>query len=165
MRRLLLLLPLALALGGCSPKPEPFLAVRMTGDRPAIVVADCARDEISYVSVNETSSSSSRPATPGPGVEWVAGAPPKSAVPAPAEVVPFDVPEGWAGESLHLNHFREGVEYYVSGGLGGVGMVTFTLADLRALAPGQVLAPTGYSDQHVVTEDEFQKAARDFCDD
>jgi hypothetical protein len=165
MRRQLLLLPLVLALGGCSPNPDPFLALRMTGDRPAIVVADCARDEMFYVSVNETSSASAPPTTVGPGVEWVVGAPPRSGVPAPAEVIPFDVPEGWAGESLRLDHFREGVEYYVSGGPANIGLLTFTLADLRALAPGQVLAPTGYNKKHVVTDDEFQKAARKFCAD
>jgi hypothetical protein len=48
--------------------------------------------------------------------------------------------------------------------MGDVASLSFTLAQLRALAPGEVLAATGYAGQHVVSEGDFQAAARKFCD-
>ena len=153
-----------LGLAACSPDPHPYLALTMLDDRPVLLIAACARSEIEYITLRESNTESvewsvaSPLSTPGPNGVKV------PTVDAPARIVFFDQPSGWLMRQETLRAFRADTEYLVHGGLANVGSLEFTVAQLRELAPGKVLTAVGYSDQHVVTEAEFEEAAQEDCD-
>ncbi|MEU4621045.1 hypothetical protein AB0G04_13830 [Actinoplanes sp. NPDC023801] len=168
-------------LSACSPDPDPLFALAMVGDRATVLIAECARAQIDYVAVWERADPAS-PVPQQPGapdgrtdkwIEWHVESPRKpvpsstlktSAVDAPAQVTLLETPPGWVITRDELTELREGVEYHLSGGLGKIGSLDFTLARLRELPPGDVLTATGYLEQHVVPEAEFQAEARKHCD-
>jgi hypothetical protein len=83
-------------------------------------------------------------------------------------MVLLEAPEGgWTvNPNSELRKLREDTGYVVTGSFRNIASVRFTLADLRAMKPGEVLTATGYIDQHVVPEADFQEAAADEgCDD
>src|SRR5262245_33620298 len=94
---------LLLGLAACSPDPDPYLALTMAGDRPKVLVAECARDQLSYVIV-EVSTRASAP--PDPAI-WSVESPLRPVDPdspdgvkvattgAPDKITFFDVPPGW----------------------------------------------------------------------
>lgn len=156
-----------LGLAGCTPDPHPYLALSMAGGRPTILVAECARSAISYVTVRESSPAAS------PAAQWQVASPVGTPGPggvrerladAPARITLFETPPGWLVQRETLREVREDAEYSVSGGTANAGSLTFTVAQLRDLAPGTVLTAVGYRDQHVVSEGAFEKAAQKDCD-
>jgi hypothetical protein len=83
------------------------------------------------------------------------------------EVQLFTVPKGWTTVPLEnsLNALAPGATYGVAAydeGRGALDIV-FTLADLTALPPGQVLVGDGASRRHSVAESTFRADARDAC--
>jgi hypothetical protein len=86
---------------------------------------------------------------------------------AAGEVPLFTVPKGWTTVTLEnsLNDFTPGSTYGVTAfdrGRDAVS-ITFTLADLTALAPGQVLVGGVVSHRYAVAESTFRADARDAC--
>jgi hypothetical protein len=159
-------------LAGCSPKEEPFIAVTVVGDQPAVLIAECARDEVNSVNIWEERSATAT-ASPGDLPAWavmswvdrVDASPERPVVPAPARITFFDVPPGWrvVGSEDTLHEFRDGQVYVVSAGPPRSILLTFTLAQLRGMAPGDVL--TSVNSQHeVVSEARFQEVAGESCD-
>jgi hypothetical protein len=164
-----------LGLTGCAPEPDPYSALAMVDDRPTLLIAECARSGIGYVTLWERASAASPvPATIPPRYpEWSVESPRSTPGPngirrstedAPARLTFFEKPSDWLISKETLRAFREDAEYHVHGGLGNVASLEFTLARLRELAPGEVLTAVGYRDQHVVSEAEFEEAAQKVCD-
>ncbi|MCA2211576.1 hypothetical protein [Jidongwangia harbinensis] len=164
-----------LGLAGCSPDPHPYIALAMVDGRPTVLVAACARGELSYVTLAEREDTTS----PAPSDvrhrprEWSVGAPLSAPGPdgvrspvatAPARIALFERPSDWLISRETLREFRDGAEYRVYGGPANVATLEFTVARLRELAPGTVLTGVGYRDQHVVSEPTFEKAAEKDCD-
>jgi hypothetical protein len=163
------------ALAGCSPDPHPYLALTMVDDRPTLLIAECARSEIWYITLSErgnTTSSVPTGARP-PSLQWSVASPLSTPAPngvrnptaaAPARIAFFETPSSWLIRQETLREFREDAEYLVHGGGTNVASLEFSVARLRELAPGTVLTAVGYRDQHVVSEAEFEKAAQEDCD-
>ncbi|BCY08153.1 hypothetical protein [Actinoplanes sp. L3-i22] len=159
-----------LSLTACGPKANPYFALVMADGKPTVLIAECARDGIDYVTLWESGTSTAPPAT---RVEWSVEAPTSplpsstirvSTVEAPARITLLETPPEWLNQRDTLPELRDGVEYYLSGGLSNPGSLTFTLAQLRAMAPGEVLTVTGYTEQHVVPEKDWRSAADQACD-
>ncbi|GLW34868.1 hypothetical protein [Actinoplanes regularis] len=152
-----------LGLTGCSPEPDPYFALRMTDGKPTLLIAECALTRIDYISIWEHGrTGASGTASP----EWQVDSPLRpipsttiktSAVDAPAQVTLLEVPPGWFTQKDTLRELRDGTEYYLSGGLANVGSLSFTLAQLNALAPGDVL--TSFRKKQVVTEQTWREKA------
>ena len=170
--RAVLGIAVVLGLAGCTPDPHPYIAVTIVDDRPTLLVAECARTRIEYVTLSERDDSTS----PSPGRarhEWSVASPLSTPGPdgvrnptavAPARITFFVNPPSWLVRSKTLRAFREDTEYRVDSGVANVGSLTFTLARLRKLEPGKVITAVGYLDQHAVSEADFEKAARKDCD-
>ncbi|WP_203780523.1 hypothetical protein [Paractinoplanes rishiriensis] len=165
-----------LALGGCSPEPNPFLAVVLVDDRPTLVVANCALNRVESVTLWEIDRDASpAPATepgPPPYPDWRVWAPvppaSRGALPASLPDAPARLellgppPPGWqAGADNSLREFREDREYHVFAS-SRTAAVDFTLARLRQLKAGEVLSAVNY-DERVESEEDFQKRAGKFC--
>jgi hypothetical protein len=164
-----------LGLAGCSPDPHPYLALTMADDRPTLLIAECARSGVWYVTLGELDSPTS-PAPTGsqpPSLEWSVASPLSTPGPngvkhptavAPARITFFEKPSSWLVQRETLRTFREDAEYFVHGGSSNVASLEFSVARLRELAPGMVLTAVGYQDQHVVSDADFEKAAQKDCD-
>lgn len=172
-----LALPLtgALALTGltaCTPDRDPFFAVLMKDRKPTLLVAECARGGVDLVYVWETVGNAS-PAMGSLDPKWQVHSPtdgfPTNAatavdVDAPATITLLETPPGWLVGDDSLGRFREDAEYLVGGGMiGNIGGVKFTLTQLRALPPGQVLTITGYEEQTQQSTADWAKDAKDSC--
>jgi hypothetical protein len=164
-----------LGMAGCSPDPHPYFALVMVGDRPTLLIAECARAEIEYVTLWERDNTASlAPASsPSQPLEWSVASPLSTPAPdgvkfpttdAPARIAFFEKPSSWLIRKETLRAFRDDAEYHVSGGLAHVASLDFTVARLRELAPGKVLTAVGHSGQHVMSEAEFAQAAQKDCD-
>jgi hypothetical protein len=163
-----------LGLAGCSPDPHPYLALTMVDDRPTLLIAACARSQVSYITLRESDKTVS-PAPTGSqpsSREWSVASPLSTPAPngvkhptaaAPAQITLFERPSSWLITQETMRAFREDAEYRVNGGLANVASLEFTVALLRELAPGTVLTGVGYQDQHVVSEAKFEKAAQKDC--
>jgi hypothetical protein len=154
-----------LGLAGCSPDPHPYLALTMVNDRPTLLIAACARSQVSSITLSESDNTVAR--------EWSVAAPLSTPAPngvkhptvaAPARIALFEKPSSWLIRQETMRAFRDDAEYRVHGGLANVASLEFTVARLRELAPGMVLTGVGYQDQHVVPEADFEKAAQKDCD-
>lgn len=154
-----------LSLAGCSPDPHPYLALTMVNDRPTLLIAACARSQVSYLTLSESDNTVAR--------EWSVASPLSTPAPdgvkhptavAPAQIALLERPSRWLIRQETLRAFREDTEYHVHGGSANVASLEFTVGLLRELAPGKVLTGVGYQDQHVVSEAEFEEAAQKDCD-
>jgi len=164
-----------LGLAGCSPDPHPYLALTMVDDRPTLLIAECARSQVSYITLWEGDNTTSPAPTRSrsQALEWSVASPLSTPAPngvkdptaaAPARIAFFERPSNWLIRQETLRAFRADAEYSVHGGSTNVASLEFTVARLRELAPGTVLTAVGYRDQHVVSEAEFERAAQKDCD-
>jgi hypothetical protein len=169
----LLVLSLALpTLAGCSPPSRPLLALTYTGDRPAVLIEDCAEHGISVVWVYERherppQSSGASPTANPLGLEWQVSpyrpTDPRTKVAVPDRTDMFAEPPRWVTQKDTLKELADDQEYVLQGG-GRASALSFTLAGLRDLPAGRVLATTDREKGRITTEQDFRERARKSCD-
>ena len=149
---LALLSPLA----GCTPADRPVTALRLVDGRPTLLIESCPDFRVDSVSVY-----------PDPGadaVEWEIDA---DGTPADSAEIPLlTSPPGWSVRQRTLTSLAPGTEYGLSAFADADRTVPihFTLADLEALGPDEVLVGERPSGSKVVSEADFREKAGDSCD-
>lgn len=171
----LAMVPVLGLLTGCSPAPQPLLALAVRDGRPIAVLMDCYDyDQDLSVSLDAEES-----AQPGVSPDWVvtgagAGKPVEVAllsdVPNGRSTLSPDpgvTPQSWAWDPVggRLSELRPGVRYRLSGfsGTSPVLGVEFTTADLERIGADQVLAPRDYRTLRIMDREVFLDRARDRC--
>jgi hypothetical protein len=148
---LALLSPLA----ACTPADQPVTALRLVDGRPTLLVLACPNFNVDSVSVY--------PGSGADAFEWEINA---DGEPANAAEIPLlTSPEGWSVREASLTALTPGTEYGVSAfdDARRAVPIHFTLADLEALGPDDVLVGERPSGSKVVSEADFREKAGDSC--
>ncbi|WP_223874494.1 hypothetical protein [Salinispora fenicalii] len=146
----LLVLATAAGLAGCTPAPLPVAALRNIDGAAVLVLADCPTFTATSVSVYPVGSTTSG--------KWRISQDTRELV---GEVPLFQVPSGWELDQQTLDAFQPGQEYSVAvyGRAERARPIKFTLAQLAALGPDQVLVDRG----EAVSLTRFRDQARRKC--
>lgn len=146
-------------LSACTPADRPLTALRYVDGRPTLLVVACPDFQLDSLAVYPDGG----PAASASTIEWQilreSGAPPDQIT------LLGPPPTGWAAKQTSLTAFTPGQEYGVSAfdGADSAVPIHFTLADLEALAPGQVLVGKPASKRKAVSESTFRDDAGDSC--
>lgn len=152
----------ATMLSGCSPAPEPMVALSMANGKPVAIFVAC-NSSLAILHVYEND-----PARrPAGGSSSEATAPiwtVRSQAPQlVTEVTLFEAPPGWEVTESTLTGLDPGVHYSAGGvSLRHAVQVDFTTSDLEALGPDQVFSAdrrhTG-----ALARTAFESAAKNLC--
>ncbi len=148
-------LAIAASLSACTPAPKPVTAMRLAAGQPTLLVVSCPDFQIDYVSVYLVTETSPRAA-------WVIN---REGGAVPVEVGLLEAPPGWSVSDRSLGALADGAEYSAVAYDQARPSVTihFTLAELAALGPDQVLVGKPASEREAVSEASFRKKARESC--
>jgi hypothetical protein len=148
-------------LAACTPAARPLVAVRAVDGRPTALLAVCDDFRIDAVRIYPNSrEASASPATGQRRLERVGSSVPESLDlfgPAPA---------GWSAAVTELSAMEPGQTYTLAASDQGVqaqAVPLFTLADLTALGPDEVLVRGDHLDHKKTTEKDFRDHAADSC--
>ncbi|MGV9211618.1 hypothetical protein ACTFTM_07125 [Micromonospora sp. RB23] len=151
------ILVVAAALAGmsaCSPADKEVLAVRAVDGRPVLLFAECAVFELERISVFTID--------PTPAASWTIDRMGDAEV---TSVTVFELPPGWTVDEQTLVAFDPAVEYSAAayGTQRNAVPVHFTLDELTALGPEDVLVGEAAGRRKAVTETAFRKRAEKTC--
>ena len=143
-------------LSACGPAAKPVVALNYAGGRPTALIVSCPGFKIDSVYVNDIT-------TPSATDKWSLSTQENA---APAQITLLDAPPGWTVKTDTIKTFEAAKKYMVvpfaSPG-GPATSVAFTVAQLQALKPGQVLISKGNSQSAAVSEKKFRDEAADSC--
>ncbi|WBB69526.1 hypothetical protein [Micromonospora sp. WMMD812] len=141
-------------LAACTPAAKRVAALRSVDGHPTLLVAACDGFEADGVSVSTVGVT--------PRVQWDVD---RDTGAASTEVRLLQLPAGWTVTEGTLTAFEPGREYTVSAADGGETSfpVHFTVEELAALAPDQVLVGEAAGERKAVTESEFRREAKESC--
>jgi hypothetical protein len=144
-------------LSACTPADKPLTALRNVDGRPTLLVLSCPDFELDSLSVYPD------PAGTGAATEWEID---RAGGAVPESITLLEPPPGWTATQTTLTALDPAAGYSVSGfddGADSTVPIHFTLADLTALAPDQVLIGKPASRREAVSEKEFREDAKDSC--
>ncbi|PTA46163.1 hypothetical protein [Micromonospora sp. RP3T] len=138
----------------CSPAAKRVTAMRQVDGQPTMLIVGCDTFDADRVSVSTEGVS--------PPMQWDTDRGTGGAV---DEVRLLQSPSGWTVDGQTLTAFQPGTEYTASAFDSGhrTVAVRFTLAELAALLPDQVLVGEPGGKRKAVTEDAFRRAAKKSC--
>jgi hypothetical protein len=142
-------------LAGCTPANKPVTALRWVNGHAVLLIA-CPTMPSDRISVYLNSGS--------PSTAWTIDRAAQAGG-LPGQVTLFEAPGGWTVSDGSLTALQPGVRYdvWVLGHAKSV-PITFTVADLTALAGDQVLVGEPASRSKVVSESTFRADAKKACD-
>jgi hypothetical protein len=143
-------------LTACGPAAKPVVALNYAGGRPTAVIVSCPGFKIDNFSVADSTTFSSKDT-------WSAQTKDNT---APAQITLLVAPQGWTVTAQTLTAFEAGGKYEAMGYANladPATSVTFTVDQLKALKPGQVLVSEGNSKSVAVSEKKFRADAADAC--
>jgi hypothetical protein len=141
-------------MSACSPADKEVLAVRAVDGRPVLLFAECAVFEMERISVFTIE--------PTPAASWTIDREGGAEV---TSVTVFELPSGWTVDEQTLVAFDPVAEYSAAayGTQRDAIPVHFTLNELTALGPGDVLVGEAAGKRKAVTETAFRKRAEKTC--
>jgi hypothetical protein len=153
-------------LASCSPAARPLIALRAVDGRPTILMASCDDFRIRSISVfPDSAGPTASVSTDRRRLERVDSPPAANAEPESLDLFGAP-PAGWTTAEAGLTGFTAGQSYTVAAydrGRPAESVSLFTLADLSALGPDQVLVGDDRADHKATTEKEFRRKAADSC--
>jgi hypothetical protein len=151
-------------LAACSPADKKVTALHHVDGHPTVRIGPCADFGTKRISVYSVGAS--------PEVQWTvrrddgfAGSKVQRGAAAPAEVQLLQAPPGWVIVNESLTEFAPGAQYAVSvyGDGGSTVPIQFTVEELAALKPNQVLVGRYSSKREAITESKFRREAEKSC--
>jgi hypothetical protein len=143
-------------LTACGPAAKSVAALTYAGGKPTLVIENCSNFKIDNVYVSDITTESARDT-------WSANGPDRS---GPAQITLLEAPAGWTVSSQTLTAFEVNGKYAVQSfahQADPASMVAFTVGQLKALRPGQVLISKGNNQSVAVSEKKFRKDAKAAC--
>jgi hypothetical protein len=144
-----------LGVAGCTPADRPVVAVAYADGTPVARIVSCDDFVVNSIYVSDVTT---EPAT----AEWNATS---DGGTVPETITLLQAPSGWSVSTDTLTGFETGRKYSVNAYAKSKGVVPvhFTLDELKELKAGQVMIGKHQSKSAVVSEQEFQDAAKDSC--
>ena len=144
-----------IGLTGCTPAELPVTALSYVDGRPVLLIADCAEFDTRRISVFTVGAT--------PAARWRAD---REQGVAPEEVPLLELPQGWTVDEDTLTTFDPGTDYKVGtfGASRRAVFIGFTVDQLEALSPGQVLVGEAVGKGKAVSASRFRSKAKKACD-
>jgi hypothetical protein len=143
-------------LTACGPAAKPVVALNYAGGRPTAVIVSCSGFKIDNIYVNDITTFSAK-------AKWSAQTKDHA---GPAQITLLVAPPGWTVTADTLPAFEASGKYEVvpfANLADPATSVAFTVDQLKALKPGQVLVSKGNSKSVAVSEKKFRSDAADAC--
>ena len=155
----------------CTPAPRFVAALNYAGGKPTALLVNCPDFTIDSIYVSEITTDSTR-------VTWIASGPgrarPSHAGPSragsgragPAQITLLQAPAGWTVEDQTLTSFDVARKYEAqpfSSTDDSGNVVSFTIDQLKALKPGEVLVNNARNEPLTISETKFRTAAEADC--
>jgi hypothetical protein len=152
-------------LPACTPAERPVTALRLVDGHPTLVIESCPDFHVDGVRVFTTDPS------PAPGgvssaaatrQRWVAD---RTGGSVPGELRLLEASPGWSVSERSLTAFAPGKEYvaWAFDQAAAAVSINFTLAELAALGPDDVLVGRPSSKRAAVSESRFREEAKESC--
>jgi hypothetical protein len=143
-------------LPACTPPEKAVTALRLVDGHPTLLILSCSDFQIDSVSVYQDDDSVS------PRPVWRIR---REGGPVPGQLRLLQTPAGWSATEESLSTLRPGTEYGIAAFAEARPAVpiNFTLAELDALGPDQVLVGKSASRREAVSESAFRKKAKRSC--
>lgn len=146
-------------LSGCTPADEPVTALRNVDGHPTLLIVSCSEVQIDRVSVFGEGSTQNGTFQSGP--KWTVGDLRRQ---IGGEVRLLDPSTSLPVVEGDLTEFTPGAEYTVAAyGDPDTIPIRFTVEEVAALAPGQVLVAPRPGERKAVSQSTFEKKARESC--
>jgi hypothetical protein len=143
-------------LTACGPAAKSVAALNYAGGKPTVLIENCADFKIDNLYVSDITTESAR-------ATWSAKGPDH---PGPAQITMLEAPAGWTVTSQTLTSFDVNGKYAAQPFAhlaDPATTVAFTVGQLKALGPGQVLISKGNNKSVAVSEKKFRKDAKAAC--
>jgi hypothetical protein len=143
-------------LTACGPAAKPVVALNYAGDRPTAVIVSCPGFKIDNFYVDDITTFDAK-------AKWKIQTKDNA---APAQITLLVAPPGWMVLAETLTAFEAARKYEVvpfANLADPATSVAFTVDQLKALPPGQVLISKGNSKSAAVSEKKFRADAADAC--
>ncbi|MDG4779522.1 hypothetical protein O7614_07690 [Micromonospora sp. WMMD961] len=141
-------------LSACTPADKPLTALRVVDGQPVLVVAECAAFTATRIAIFTEE--------PAPPAKWAIE---REGTDELAAVTLLQPPPGWKVAEQSLVAFEPDVEYAATahGDQNDADPIDFTMRELTALGPDQVLVSDGGAKRKAVSETAFRDRAKKAC--